>query len=362
MIRISRILVLATLVFAACSTEDDSNGGGNSNDNFDRGAMLANWADNVIVPSFENFQSETQKLEAAAKNFAANPEMSELEALRAQYEDAYLEFQTVSMFQIGKAEELNYRNFLNTYPVNESSLESKIASGEYNLSLPSSFTEQGFPALDYLLYGYGSAEATLEKLGGNENYSNYLVAISERINALTSEVTASWQGDFRDTFVNNTGSSSTGSVDRFTNDYVMYFEKILRSGKIGYPSGALTGTPSPGNAEALYAGISKELYLKAFNSFEDFYKGKTGPSYSQYLDYLGSMKDGSDLDALIRDQFEAIKAQSADLNNNLKSQVESDNTKMLTAFDELQKAVILLKVDMMQSLSTSVDYVDSDGD
>ena len=46
----------------------------------------------------------------------------------------------------------------------------------------------------------------------------------------------------------------------------------------------------------------------------------------------------------------------------MKSQVEKDNTKMLEAYDELQKAVILLKVDMMQALSISVDYVDSDGD
>ena len=360
--RISMILVLATLVFAACSTEDDSTGGGDENDSFDRGAMLANWADNFIVPSFENFYSETQKLESAAKSYAENPEIGELEALRAQYKKAYLEFQTVSMFEIGKAEELSYRNFLNTYPVNETNLESKIASGSYNLNLPSSFAEQGFPALDFLLYSYGSAEATQEKLSGNEDYINYLVAVSERINALTAEVTASWQGDYRDTFVNNTSSSSTGSVDRFTNDYVMYFEKIIRSGKIGYPSGALTGDPSPKNAEALYSGISKDLYLKALNSFVDFYNGGNGPSYSEYLNYLDSMKDGSDLDALIKDQFAVIKNQSSQLDNNLKTQVETDNIKMLTAFDELQKAVIMLKVDMMQSLSISVDYVDSDGD
>ena len=42
--------------------------------------------------------------------------------------------------------------------------------------------------------------------------------------------------------------------------------------------------------------------------------------------------------------------------------METDNVKMLQAFDELQKLVVLLKVDMMQALSISVDYVDSDGD
>jgi predicted lipoprotein len=372
MIKISKFLLIATLLFAAaCSTEDGGDNGGDSNggDNFDRGEMLANWADNIIVPSFVAFQEETQKLEDIAKAFAENPGTTELNVLRAQYKVAYQEFQTVEMFQIGKAEELNYRSFLNTYPTKTENIESKIASGSYNLELPSSFAEQGFPALDYLLYSYGSTEETLEAFNENPEYINYIIAVAERINALTTEVTTSWEGDYRDTFVNNTSSSSTGSVDRFTNDYVMYFEKILRSGKIGYPAGAFTGSPSPANVEALYAGdISKNLYLQALDSFEDFYYGvkvnggENGPSYYQYLKYLEDGTNSESITASIADQFSAIRAQSSELENNLKSQVETDNSKMLAAFDELQKEVVLLKVDMMQALSISVDYVDSDGD
>ncbi|SKB63019.1 Imelysin [Salegentibacter holothuriorum] len=370
MIKFSKFLLIATLMFASCSTGDDGDDGGDSNgDNFDRGEMLANWADNIIVPSFVAFKEETQKLEDIAKAFADNPGVTELSVLRAQYKAAYQEFQTVEMFQIGKAEELNYRSFLNTYPTNTENIESQIASGNYNLELPSNFAEQGFPALDYLLYSYGSTEETLEVFNSNPEYINYTVAITERINALTAEVTASWEGDYRNTFVNNTSSSSTGSVDRFTNDYVMYYEKILRSGKIGYPAGAFTGSPSPGNVEGLYAGgISKNLYLQALDSFEDFYYGvkingeENGLSYFQYLDYMDDKTDSESLTASISDQFLAIRNQSSDLDDNLKSQVETDNSKMLAAHDELQKLVILLKVDMMQTLSISVDYVDSDGD
>lgn len=358
--------MIVALVFAACSKDDGETPG--ETDTFDRGAMLANWADNIIVPSFISFQAETKKLEDIAMGFADNPELTELRILRAQYKVAYQNFQTVSMFQTGKAEEMNFRSFLNTYPANENNIESKIASGEYNLELPSSYAEQGFPALDYLLYSYGSAEETLAVLTANQNYIDYIVEVIKRINSLTTEVAASWQGDYRDIFVNNTSSSSTGSVDRFTNDYVMYFEKILRSGKIGYPAGAFTGSPSPGNVEALYAGISKNLYLQALDSFEDFYYGNyfdgssTGPSYFQYLNYLDNAEDSETITGPIANQFMAIRSQSADLNDNLKVQVETDNTEMLEAFDELQKEVVLLKVDMMQALSISVDYVDSDGD
>jgi len=127
--KISRILILACLVFAACSTEDDggSEVGGNTDDNFDRAAMLANWADNIILPSFQNLNEETQKLEELANSFAENPGNSELTALRNQFKVAYQDFQSVSMFDIGKAEELNYRSFVNTYPLNSDDVESKIS-------------------------------------------------------------------------------------------------------------------------------------------------------------------------------------------------------------------------------------------
>lgn len=369
--KISRILILACLVFAACSTEDDSGGdeGGNTDDNFDRGAMLANWADNIILPSYENLNGDTQKLEELTVSFTENPGNTGLTALRGQFKVAYQNFQTVSMFDIGKAEELNYRSFLNTYPLNAGDVESKIASSSYDLNLPSSYDEQGFPALDYLLFGLGSTrEEVLGKYTSDENaekYKEYLLDVVTRINALTAEVTASWQGDYRDTFVENTSSSSIGSVDRMTNKYVMYFEKFLRSGKIGFPSGAITGTPSPINVEAYYSeDFSKQLYLQALSSSMDFFTGKhfgkaeSGKSYQAYLEAL----DRGDLADDILAQFNTIQTRSGELDESLRNQVETNNTLMLEVHDELQKEVVLLKLDMLQALSISVDYVDSDGD
>ncbi|MDR5590956.1 imelysin family protein [Christiangramia sp. SM2212] len=370
--KITRILIIACLVLAACSTEEDGSGttgGGNSEENFDRGAMLVNWADNIILPSYENFNSETQKLEELTQAFVQNPGDSEMTSLKAQFRSTYVAFQTVSMFDIGQAEQLNFRSFLNTYPLDADAVDSKIASGTYDLALPSSYDEQGFPAMDYLLYGLGSSkEENLAKYASGENaedYKAYLLDVAERINSLTAEVTASWKGDYRNTFVENTGSSSNGSVDRLSNKYVMYFEKFLRSGKIGFPSGAITGTPSPINVEAYYAeDLSKELYLQALRSSEDFFTGahfgntNSGKSYKAYLEAL----DRGDLANDILAQFDAISSVSTNLDASLRDQVETNNTLMLEAHDELQKEVVLLKLDMLQALSISVDYVDSDGD
>src|SRR5690606_30190982 len=203
-----------------------------------------------------------------------------------------------------------------------------------NLSLPSSYNQQGFPALDYLINGVAETDAEIVALYASENYRNYLQSVSERINTLTEEVNTSWQGSYRDTFVNNTSSSSTGSVDRFTNDFVMYYERFLRSGKIGFPAGAFTGNPSPQNVEALYSDdLSKRLYIRALESVRDFFNGKhfagnqTGASYKQYLDHLAYTKSGEKLSDLITAQFIAILNQATELDANLQSQVESNNEK-----------------------------------
>ena len=76
------------LVFSAC-TSDSANGDDSEEpgtDSFDRGAMLANWADNIIIPAFENFTSSTQELELNTNAFVADPSEENLAALEKEYE------------------------------------------------------------------------------------------------------------------------------------------------------------------------------------------------------------------------------------------------------------------------------------
>lgn len=362
--------IFATLLVVSCGSDDAKDV---APDNFDRGAMLENWADNIIIPSFEHFTGETQALKVATETFVGDPSQANLEVLRAAYKEAYLQYQTVAMYEMGEAETMNYHTYLNIYPTDAAAIQANIENNNYNLELASAIDEQGFPALDFLLNGLAGTDAEILSFYNSDvnaaTYKQYLLDVSSRIDALTDIVLADWKNSFRDTFVANTSSSSTGSVDRFTNDFVMYFEMDLRSGKIGIPSGAFTGNPAPETAEAYYSEeLSKQLYLKALGAFQNFFNGQhfngtqTGPSYKQYLEYLNSIRGGEDLAAMINDQIGNIQQQANLLNPDLAEQVRTDNSVMLAAFNELQKAVVLLKTDMLQAMNISVDYVDADGD
>ncbi|MBX2815996.1 MAG: imelysin family protein [Saprospiraceae bacterium] len=351
-------------LFLAC--DGDEPGGMTPQGQFDRGAMLIDWADEIIIPSLEAYVQSTNSLRDAAGAFTANSDMDALATLRSAWLSAYLLWQPVSMFDIGKAEEIGLRNFTNIYPTNVTEIEANVANEQVNLALPSNFDAQGFPALDYLLFGQGTAEETLAKLSGP--HGDYLLKLVDRLHELASEVLQDWQAGYREVFVSGDGASATASTDKLVNDVLFYYEKFLRAGKIGIPAGVFSGSKIPTAVEGLYAQVhSKALFEAALNAVIDFYRGvgvtgRDGISLADYLTHNAEDASAQELNEDILEQFERAKEKGDLLMSNFSEQVETNNVAMLEAYDELQKVVILMKVDMMQALNIQIDYVDADGD
>lgn len=363
------VFVLALFV-VACSSGDDEGG---TVDNFDREAMLENIADNIIIPAYQNFSSDMTILKTATSDFVATTDEANLVSLREAWLTVYVSWQSVSMYEIGMAEAISLRNFMNVYPVNTTNIESNISSGSYDLSSISQQDEQGFGALDYLINGVSDSDTNIVGVFTDAttgaDYKEYLTNLVNRMDALTSQVVTDWTANYRGTFVNNSGSSATSSVDRIVNDFIFHYEKHLRAGKVGIPAGVFSGSPLEDRVEGFYKGdISKMLFNANLNALQDFFNGEhfsssaTGQSLKTYLDFLNTIKDGEDLSALINNQFNVARTTAANLNDNFSEQVRTNNSLMLNAYDELQKNVVLIKVDMLQAISVNVDFVDADGD
>lgn len=342
-------------------------------DNVDRQVILAHWVDEIIIPGYTEFVSTAEALSSAALQFEATPDQNSLDALRLSWKEAYLSWQAVSMFEVGPAESLRYRNNLNIYPVNVSELTENISQGGYNLELPSQIDRQGFPALDYLLYGIGESDAQILEqytTGGQAtSYLAYLTDLTARIQMLSETVLAEWTSSYRDQFVSNHGSSANASLDQVVNAVLFYYEKFLRAGKVGIPAGVFSGTALPDLVEARYAEtLSKELLLASIDAFQAFFNGEamgsaeSGPGLSAYLDELDSRKGDQLLSEAINNQVDQARTLILGLDDKLGIEIQNDLAKVLSVYDELQKNVVLLKVDMMQALSVNVSYIDADGD
>ncbi|MBD0823927.1 imelysin family protein [Aestuariibaculum marinum] len=365
-------VVLLALVIFACSSSD----GGESKpkDNFDRQTMLVNWADNIIIPAYEDLDSKLGALVAAKNTFTVTANQTNLEALRIAWLDAYKVWQHVEMFNIGKAEVDYYSAYMNIYPASVTEIESNIANGGYDLALANNQDAAGFPALDYLLYGVAADDnAILAMYTTNANADGYKLYLSDVVNemkSLTEAVLNDWTTSYRSTFVNSTANTTTSSTNKITNDFIYYFEKGLRANKFGIPAGIFSGgVLYPEKVEAYHnQEVSKILALEALHASQDFFNGKAyngtsdGNSFDDYLDYLQTITDGEDLTALINNQMNAARSQIQTVDSNFSNQVNTDNTRMTLSYDELQKVVVLLKLDMVQAMNISVDYIDADGD
>lgn len=367
------VLILALIWACSSDAEGDASVDTSSTVSFERGPMLSNWADNIIIPSYEAFATSMEKLNTSFAAFKADASAANLVNFRASWRNAYKSWQRVSMFEIGPAETVGLRLNMNIYPTNTQKINGFIGSGTYNLSLSSNRDAKGFPALDYLIHGIAGDDAAIVAKFNDTNKEAtfaYMEAILTDMTTLTTRVLQDWKSSYRNVFISANGASATASVDRFVNDYIFYYEKFLRAGKMGIPLGVFTGTPLPKNVEAYYESeISNELFLEGLNAAQDFFNGKhfnvdnSGESLASYLDALNTVKNGEDLNKIINNQFNTARAAVSGLSF-FRSELENNTppTNMLLAYDEVQRIVPLLKVDMVSAMSISIDFVDADGD
>jgi predicted lipoprotein len=346
-------LLLPLLTYSACTNPAESDDDGPILPSFDRREMLTTWADEVIIPAHNNFKTKLEALAIADEAFGASPDAGTLAEFQDRFKSAYLSFQGLDPFIVGKGEEIRMREQLNTYPTNVELVRENANAGTANLDLPSNTVAQGFPTLEFLLH------AESDQLLANANYRAYATSLIDRMISLNETVQTDWNGTYRDLFVQNDGNSATASIDRTVNDYIFHYEKFLRAGKVGIPAGVFSDDPLADRAEALYAGYSKELFLEALHASRDFF---TNQGLKEYLDVLDIRRDGELLSSQIEAQFAVIIEASADLTDSYSEQVQADNGQMLQLYDEMQRLVVLLKVDMVQALSINIDYVDADGD
>lgn len=365
--KIISLIVVATFFIACGGT--DTNEPNTPTDNFDRGALLKNIAENIIIPSFDNFDTKLKTLKTKTTAFTSNPTNGTLTEVRTAWLEAYKAWQYVEMFNIGKAEELQFLSHFNIYPVTVADIEANVVAGTYDLNHSNNHDAQGFPALDYLFYGVANSDneiiAKFSTDANATNYKKYLTDIITKMTTVTTAIVNDWKGSYKNTFISSTDNTKTSSLNKLVNDFIYYYEKGFRANKFGIPAGNWSPTPLPEKVEAFYKkDVSKELASEAFKAVQNFFEGKkfggatTGQSFKTYLEYLKRQ----DLVSKLESQWKIADTQLNTLNNNFYQQITTDNTQMTKAYDEFQKAVVLLKVDMLQAFNVIVDYRDADGD
>ncbi|WP_276134481.1 imelysin family protein [Polluticoccus soli] len=368
----SVLAVLATsLMFVACKKDDDDNN--TPSDNFDRKAMLTNYADNYIVPAYADMVVKLNDLQAKSTQFTSAPTEQSLGDVRTAFRSAYTTWQKVDMLEFGPGEDVSLRMYVNTYPVTVSKVNANISSGNYDLEQFAHKDAQGFAAVDYLLNGIATGNTAIVEQYTTDaqaaNRKKYLQDVIAKMVSKVQTVSTNW-GTYKTTFINSTGVDASSSTSKMVNAFVLYFERYLRAGKIGLPVGAMTGVAKPELTEAFYSpDLQKELAVASLTSVLNFYEGKSynngaaGIGMKTYLAAIGTKDDNGKLMAdLISEELQQALTTMQGVNGSIAENVTNNRTAMLQLYDELQQVVPLLKVDMVSAFGISITYVDNDGD
>lgn len=362
------MVALAALGVWSCSNKKNEKPNTDANE-LNRQAVLKHIADHIIMPGYANFSAKLDTMIASSEAFAANPTQSTLAKFRQTWLNAYVEWQKVELIDVGPTNDHTLRFYFNIYPTDTTLLEDRINQGGTNLVTSGRFI-LGFPALDYMLYGYGSDAQTLARYTSAEDAAQRIVMLRNNVKEMQQRfylIYNAWKDNYKDDiFVKEAGVNAGAPFNIMINGYVLNYEKYIRTGKIATAAGVFSsGTLFPEKVEAYYKkDLSLLLAQTAHQASIDFFNGKSvlngqeGPSLKTYLIALKRQ----DLVDAINAKFAAAHTELSKLKPNFAEEVANNNQAMLNTFDAMQAVVPLLKNDMANAMSVGITYVDNDGD
>lgn len=358
------------LVFVSCKKKDNEEPTPDAD--FDKSGMLTNIGSANIVSSYENLNIKVTSLDSVSMVFTTSPTTNNLLALQNAFKQAYLAWQSVSVFEFGPAEQVLLRTNSNTFPTDTAQVITNIHSGSYDLSAINNIDAKGFPAIDYLLFSLDAPQ--LINLYTTDTYSSnrksYLNSLINELKVNVNTVYTAWStagGNYLSTFASSLGSDVGSSLGYIVNQLNYDFES-LKNYKIGIPLGKKTlGTPLPEKVEGYYAKNSIELAIAQLKAIENTYLGRTaqgvdGVGVDDYLIHIKAQYNGGLLSDAIKAQLTAAITKLELIPDPLAETIINNPAIVDAAYIELQKLVVLFKTDMPSALGVLITYQDNDGD
>ncbi|HTE09789.1 MAG TPA: imelysin family protein [Chitinophagaceae bacterium] len=357
--------IAGIIVLFSCSK---SNNDGGTNPTGQTDSALLNIGKNVIIPSYQNLSTATAALDASVTAFTQAPNATTLANAQAAYKTAYLAWEGCSEYQFGPASDQSLlTNTINVFPTDSTVIKSNLSSGSYTIDGISNLKAQGFPAIDFLLFGADNAAilARFTTDAAAANAKTYLSAITASIKTKAATVAVSWSGNYINQFTSLTGVSAGSSLSLLVNSFVQDYDVVLKNYKLGIPIGKYGTTvlpQAPAKCEAYYSGISLQLLVQQVKAFQNIYTGGTGYGFDDKVIASKAQKNGLPLNDVINAEFTTLLAKLSVLSDPLSAAIVNNNAAVNDAYTEATKLVVLLKVDLSSALGVKISFQDDDGD
>lgn len=185
---------LIALAFAACSKDNPVTPQPVS---VDVSAILTNIADNVIVATYSDLETNAAALSIAVHAFTTTPNQANLDAARAAWRETRRPWEMSEGFLFGPVDTKGLDPALDSWPVNTVDLDAVLAGDkeltkDYIDGLEG--TLKGFHTIEYLLFG-NTGNKDVAAFTARE--FSYLQALAQSLHGAATQLVHSWtpQGD-----------------------------------------------------------------------------------------------------------------------------------------------------------------------
>lgn len=323
---------------------------------FNKAELLTNVANNIIVPALNSFEASLSSLESSVLTLQANPNQANLDLVRDDWKAAYIDWQTVKIFDFGPIRDNGFKGATGTYPTDSNQVNTNITNGGYSLGSVDNVDAIGFSALDYLLYRNNA----LADITSNANYAQYVVDVVQKMTSEFTTVNAQWTS-YKSTFVASTGTETTSAFSLLVNEFNRDYE-LAKNAKLGIPLGKQSlGIQLPEYIEARHSGISLELLQESMRALRKVYLGDGSSSGQGFYEYLVHLERSS-LASNIDSRFSQIINKIETFNGSLETEMGSNVAGLDELYSLIEGQVINIKTDMTSAFGVLITYQDNDGD
>lgn len=232
---------------------------------YDRGALLMDATDQVILPGLSDAATQSASLHTATSALCAAPSSAGLTAAQAAWRSAFLAWQSTLPYQFGPARTMNLGPEVSTWPTSETAIEANVAATD---TIDAHYVDalgagsKGFYALEYLLFAYpsyaGPDDAMTLAALGDARRCQYADALADHLERVTTQLESTWTTSFAATFTGagSSGNATYSSQQGAVNDLVSQVRDAIERTKVdrlGKPIGRVVGA---GPVESPYAHAS----------------------------------------------------------------------------------------------------------
>jgi hypothetical protein len=348
---------------------------------YDYSKLINSILRNVIFPSFEDVQINSENFFRLSRTFQSNQNITNFNALRSSYQTLKDSIERIEVYGFNTTTiSLNLFTNIDMYPLfslDPTRIENEEILGMQLLNLNRiqnlTISKRTFLAVEYFLYdnslSNNDSNLNFTSLQGNQRRVDYLVSLAEDISIRAKLFNDTWKNSFSNEY--QTGTVSFSSLNDVIGKQVNFMNDILTSfidNKIGDPAGLSAksrGIIDLNRLESKYSNRSIEDIEKNFESVKNLYSG----IFKNQTEVLGISHlvntVNPRLDSKIKSEFQKIDSQILNLKSNsgsLRQAIQTRFSSVQELHSSFRNLRIIFQTELFSSLGTSFQIGNADGD